>query len=109
MDDIKRIKFERTGGFAGIRIAAEFELDDLPEEQARQLLDLLDEADLESLPKAAASQNMLANGFSYAITVEADGQQHTVTTGEEGVTEKMHPLLDLLNQIARQQMRKKKD
>jgi hypothetical protein len=109
MDDIKRIHFERTGGFAGIRMAADFELDDLPEDQARQLRELLDEADLEDLPKPAAGQNMLANGFSYVITVEAEGQQYTLTTGEEGVTEKMQPLLDLLNQIARQQMRKKKD
>ena len=109
MDDIKRIKFERTGGFAGIRIAAEFELDELPPDQARQLLDLLDEADLDDLPQRGTGQNMLANGFSYTITVESPEKQLTVTSGDEGVTEQMQALLDLLNQIARQQMRKKKD
>ena len=39
--DIKRIKFERTGGFAGIRFAADIEPDDLPDEQARTLLNCL--------------------------------------------------------------------
>ena len=109
MDDIKHIKFERTGGFAGIRIAAEFDLDDLPKDQVHQLLDLLDEADLAELPKHAASQDMVANGFNYVITIETKDHQYTFTTGEEGLTDKMQPLLDLLNQIARQQMRKKKD
>lgn len=109
MDDIKHIKFERTGGFTGIRFAAEFDLDDLPKDQVHELLDLLDEADLAELPKHAVNQDMVANGFNYVIEIETKDHQYTFTTGEEGLTDKMQPLLDLLNKIARQQMRKKND
>ena len=49
--EAKRIKFERTGGFAGIRLAADIELDELPEDQVHQLLELLDEVDFDELPE----------------------------------------------------------
>ena len=42
---IKRIKFERTGGFAGIRLAADIEVDELPEDEKHKILELLDEVD----------------------------------------------------------------
>ena len=105
--DIKRIKFERTGGFAGMRIAADFELDDLPEEQAEQLCELLDDVDFDELPENLMKGNQLPDGFTYAITVESEEGQHTVTTSDTSAPAKMQPLLELLYQIARQRLKKK--
>jgi hypothetical protein len=106
--DIKRIKFERTGGFAGIRFAADFELDDLPKDQAHQILELLDDLDFDELPENLTVENNVADGFSYSITVESEKKQHTVSTNESSAPKKMEPLLEILTQIAKQQARNKK-
>ena len=106
--DIKRIQFERTGGFAGIRFAADFELDDLPKEQAHQILELLDEMDFNELPEKILGSQPVADGFSYSITVVTEKRQQTVTTSDTSAPKKMEPLLEILTQIAKQQARNKK-
>ena len=104
--DIKRIKFERTGGFAGIRFAADFELDDLPKDQAHQILELLDEMDFDELPEQILGNQQAADGFTYSITVVTEKRQQTVTTSDTSVPHKMEPLLEILTKIAKQQARK---
>ena len=106
--DIKCIKFERTGGFAGIRIASDIELDDLPKDQAEQILELLDDLDFDELPQHIKGNSNVADGFNYSITVESDKREYTVTVDESAIPKKMDPLLDLLTKIARQQAGKKK-
>ena len=106
MKNIERIQFERTGGFAGIRFAADFKPDDLPEEQSKELFDLLDELDFDELPSQLLDDGAMADGFTYSITVETKRETHTVVTGGSSAPEKMQELLQLLNRIARNQMRK---
>ncbi len=103
---VKRIKFERTGGFAGIRFAADFELDDLPKDQAHQILELLDEMDFDELPEQIPGKQQVADGFTYSITVVTEKRQQTVTTSDTSVPHKMEPLLEILTKIAKQQARK---
>lgn len=105
--EIKRIKFERTGGFAGMRIAADIELEDLPKEQADRLCELMDDVDFDELPENLLKGNPVPDGFTYSITVESEEGQHTVTTSDTSAPSKMQPLLELLFQIARQRARKK--
>lgn len=104
--EVQHIKFERTGGFAGMRIAADIEPRDLSEDQARTLLELLDDMDFNELPEKLMS-NSGADQFTYAITVETTKWEHTVVTGDTAAPEKMQELLELLNQLARKQMRRK--
>ena len=104
--DIERIKYERTGGFAGIRIAADIEPNDLPEEQAQTLLDLLDDLDFPELPEQLMNDSSMPDQFTYTITVESQEWKHTVVTGDESAPEKMQELLQILNQIARKKIRK---
>ena len=106
--EAKRIKFERTGGFAGIRLAADIELDELPEEQVHQLLELLDELDFDELPEQLTDNRQVADGFTYSVTVVSEKWQHTVTTSETAAPEKMNSMFEILTQIARQQARNKK-
>jgi len=105
--DIKRIKFERTGGFAGIRLAADFELGDLPDEQAHTLTELLGGMGFNELPERFGDTTAIADGFTYEVTVETQEWKHTVTTGETSSQEKLETLIDLLTKIAREQARKK--
>ena len=104
--DIKRIKFERTGGFAGIRLAADLELDEIPEDQVREILELLDDMDFDELPEKILSRHQVADGFTYAITVESDKREHTVMTDDTSAPEKLGRLFEILTKIARKQARK---
>jgi len=106
--EAKRIKFERTGGFAGIRLAADIELDELPEHQVHQILELLDELDFDELPEQLTDNRQVADGFTYSVTVVSETRQHTVTTSETAAPEKMNSMFEILTQIARQQARNKK-
>ena len=99
--DVERIKYERSGGFAGMRIAADFKPSDLPEEQARTLLDLLDDMDFEELPENLTTKSTMPDQFTYQITVETKKGQHTVTAGDTSAPEKFQELVRLLDRIAR--------
>jgi hypothetical protein len=115
---IEKIKFERTGGFAGIRLTAEIEMDDLPDDQKHELLEILDEADLEEIAEKSA-KNMpmsIPDGFVYDITViaceekdhdEDDKEQYRLLTGESSLPDNLLPLIEILERIAKKQMRNK--
>ena len=104
--DVQRIRFERTGGFAGLRLAANFEVDDLPEDQIRTLTDLLDDLDFAELPENLSSDSSMSDDFTYTITVESRKWSHTVITGDAPDDEKMHELLEILNRLARKKNKK---
>ena len=103
--EVERIKFERSGGFTGMTIARDLKLDDLSEEQAHTLLELLDDLDFEELPEQMLDSGSMPDQFTYTITVETQRGEHTVTTGDASAPEKMQELLQFLNRLAR---RKKK-
>jgi len=98
---VERIKFERTGGFAGMRIATDVKLHDLPDEQASRISELLDDLDFDELPEQLAGKDSLPDQFTYKITVETKKGEHTVVTGDASAPEKMQELLQLLNRLAR--------
>lgn len=102
---VERIKFERTGGFAGMSIARDLKLDELSEEQAHRLSELLDDLGFDELPEQMTGTESMPDEFTYVITVETEKWQHTVVTGDASAPEKMQELLQFLNRLAR---RKKK-
>jgi len=102
---VERIKFERTGGFAGMRIAKDLKLEDLPDEQANSIMELLDDLDFEELPEQMMNKESMPDEFTYTITVETKKGEHTVVTGDTSAPEKMQELLQLLNRLARTQKR----
>src|SRR5262245_40153449 len=80
--EVQRIKYERTGGFAGMRFHADFEPGDLPEEQSRPLLELLDKMDFDELPEDLTGNPAHPDQFTYIITVKTDEGEHTVVVGD---------------------------
>ena len=99
--EVERIKFERTGGFAGMTISRDLKMEDLPQEQAQRLMDLLDNLDFDELPEQMLGTKSLPDQFTYTITVETPRGQHTVVTGDASAPEEMQELLQLLNRLAR--------
>ena len=104
--DIERIKFERTGGFAGIRLAADFDLNDLPEDQKEEVLKLLDDLDLDELPEKYANTMLIPDEFVYSITIESEAHEYKVMAGESAVTGDMQSLIEILERMAKRQARK---
>ena len=78
-----QIQFERTGGFANIRFAGNFDLDSMPEEIASQLKQLLEEVDFPSLPEQLPGNPAIPDQFHYSITVTTQSWQHTVITSDQ--------------------------
>lgn len=99
--EVERIKYERTGGFAGMRMAADFKPADLSDEQRRPLLDLLDEMDFNELPTEMTGKAPMPDQFTYQITIETDKWEHTVIAGDTSAPEKMQELIRQLDRIAR--------
>jgi hypothetical protein len=105
----ERIKFERSGGFAGIRLAADIEAGDLSEDQRKEISELLDEADFEELPEKLAEEMPVPDEFVYSVTVESGNKEYKVLAGESVLPSDTQPLLEILERIAKRQMRRKKE
>jgi hypothetical protein len=101
MMEVQRIKYERTGGFMGLNLHADFHPSDLPEEQARPLLDLLDEMNFDELPQRQMGDSTQGDQFTYVITVETQKGERTIVVGDASASADMQELLRLLDRIAR--------
>ncbi len=95
-----KIFFERTGGFMGRKVNATIDLDDLPDEQAELLDDLLDDADFFELP-ADLTRPAMPDAFTYNITVSSDERQHSVRVSDATAPDDLRPLLEELSRQAR--------
>jgi len=101
MMEVQQIKYERTGGFTGMRLSADFDPRDLPDEQIRPLLDLLDDMDFDELPEQLTGASSMPDQFTYQITVKTQKWEHTVIAGDASAPDKVQELARLLDRIAR--------
>ena len=95
-----KIFFERTGGFMGRKVSTSIDLDDLPDEQAELLDELLDEADFFKLP-ADLTKPTMPDAFTYNITISSDERQHSVRVSDATAPDDLRPLLEELSRQAR--------
>lgn len=95
------ITYERSGGFAGLKLTARFDLDALPDEQQEQLRGLLDELDFFKLPAQILPARPGVDQFTHKIAVESKKGRHSVLTSDSAAPEKLHELISLLNILAR--------
>ncbi len=96
-----RVQFERSGGFAGLRLAVDLSSDSLPAAEADELRRLVEAARFFELPSEIVGPAKTADQFVYKVTVESADQSHTVTVGESSVPETLRPLIDWLSVAAR--------
>jgi hypothetical protein len=82
-------------------IARDLKMNELSDEQANTLLELLDDLDFEELPEHMMADEAMPDQFTYTITVETPRGEHTVVTGDASAPEKMQELLQFLNRLAR--------
>jgi hypothetical protein len=97
-----RATLERTGGFAGMRLATTADTSQLSPEDAQRLKELVDSANFFQLPETITPKTVQPDRFQYRLTVEDDNHRtHTVTVGEAALPPNVRPLADFLTQIAR--------
>jgi hypothetical protein len=99
-DDMK-IRFERSGGFAGMLVTTTVDTEALAPEEAQQLRLSIEEADFFALPRKLTAPSPGADHFQYNITVESEGRRHTIETTDVAAPEALRPLLRRLTRLAR--------
>lgn len=96
-----RIDFERTGGFAGMRLATTIDTTTLPADQAGALQSLIDDAHFFDLPARLPAPPNVADQFNYRVTIEAAGRRHTVEVGDASASPAVQAVLQQLTLLAR--------
>jgi hypothetical protein len=96
-----RIDLVRSGGFAGVSLAASLDTGRLPPEEARAVTELVDRVDFAALAARAASPSRVPDAFQYDLTVSRGRERHQLSLGESAVTPELRPLLDRLVASAR--------
>lgn len=99
-----RISIERTGGFAGMRMAATVDSSWLSAEEAGELRARVETAGLFDMKSEEASAEG-ADQFVYRLTIDEAGRTHTIMVTESEVPAKLRPLLSWLIGIARKRQR----
>ncbi len=97
-----QIHFERSGGFANIRVAGTVDTDTLPPEEAQALHELVTSVRFFELPSVLPAVPGGADRFQYTVTVEEGDQQHTVEIPESAATGDFANLVGRLTVLARQ-------
>ncbi|SRR5208283_3677310 len=94
------IHFERSGGFAGIRLKHDIDVDALPVKIGEEVRKLIEAAGFFQLPESIKATNPGADRFQYQITMDSGGGKHTVSVDDAAVPETLRPLLRWLTSSA---------
>lgn len=96
-----QVQWERTGGFAGMRMTATVDSESLSEEEARELRALVGQARFFELPEEIGGPAEGADRFIYILTVEMEGRRHSVRTSEATAPPELRSLIRWLTNAAR--------
>jgi len=90
------ITFKRSGGFVGTGMKYELNLNQLPMNDARSLIRLIQQAEFFNIP-----ENLIVkfnpDEYQYTITVDAGIICHTVRTNDTTMPASLRPLVDELS------------
>lgn len=95
-----RIYFERSGGFMGLQLRTAVDTSALPEDEAQNLQQLVDETHFFELP-AVLDGSLSPDEMAYKLTVKRGEREHTIETTDVAAPEELRPLLRRLTVLAR--------
>ena len=100
-----RIEYKCSGGFGGLRLFYRGETDELPDEQAKELSDLVEAAGIFELTPKQLSQKSrrIPDDFACQLTVLKAGKRKTLSFDELGAPENLRRLSVHLRKLAIQQ------
>ncbi|HSJ88413.1 MAG TPA: protealysin inhibitor emfourin [Anaerolineales bacterium] len=95
-----KINFKRAGGVLGKEIERDIDLNEIPDAESQELMQLITESNFFKIP-----QNLIARSipdeYEYTVTVEAGNTHHTIQTSDSNAPESLRPLLEKLSRLAR--------
>lgn len=92
------IFFKRAGGFVGQSLRFQVNLSQLPADEARGLVRLIEQAQFFDLPENSILK-FNPDEFQYTITVDSDEKSHTVRTNDSTMPTALRPLVDQLSAL----------
>jgi hypothetical protein len=95
------IHFERSGGFAGLRLSHDLDSAELSPDDGKELDRLVEAAHPFDLPGVIRAANPGADRFQYKLTLKAGPREHTVAVDEAAVPDSLRPLLNWLMEKVR--------
>ncbi|MFO3797064.1 MAG: protealysin inhibitor emfourin [Anaerolineales bacterium] len=99
-----KIQFERSGGFAGMKIRFSLDEKDLSAEERERLLEMLRQAGVFDQPRLPIPPSG-ADRFTYRLTIANRGEVYTIEVDEDSMPQEMRPLVEYLNLKARRALR----
>lgn len=100
-DSPMHIQFERSGGFAGMRLTATIDSDTLSSDDAATLRGLIHAASFFDLPAKSPKSPSGADRFQYKVMVESADRRHAIEIDESTVPPSLRPLLNWLTEKAK--------
>jgi len=96
-----RITFTRSGGFAGVRLRATVNDEELSAEACAQLRQLVSAADCFRLPGKITADRKQPDRFQYELLIEDGERQNSILVDEEAASPALLALLEWLADVAR--------
>lgn len=94
-----KILFERTGGFAGLKLQRAFDSEDLPPGEAKRFHALLKNSRILEMPEIAGPVTSGVDRYRYKLTIENDEGVRTVEAAETSLSDAMRPLIEWLTRM----------
>jgi hypothetical protein len=109
-DDLMHIDFERSGGFAAITTTYHGNTDELPEEVANKLVNLVESSKVFDLQQSqvAPSSSGPPDVLHYKLTVQEGNKKTSLDFNDITAPSSLRPLLSYLQELAWEQARKGK-
>jgi hypothetical protein len=85
---------ERSGGFAGLRLAHDIDSTALSPEQEAELNNLIEQSHLFELPPVLRAEHPGADRFQYKLRVKRDSQEHSVELDEAAMPPNLRSLIN---------------
>lgn len=98
---IMRIHFERSGGFAGLRLQHDLDTTSLPSAEAEEVARMVDSAHFFELPQAIRTTQPGADRFRYKLSVDSGAQTHSIEVDDAAMPDNLRPLLSWLTAAQR--------
>jgi hypothetical protein len=96
-----KIHFRRTGGFGGMILSNDLQIEELSDDDAQELISRMEDADFFNLPERMQASGRGVDRFQYQITAETEQASHSVSVDESAMPESLEPLIKKLTRLAR--------
>lgn len=102
------IDFKCSGGYANLRLTYRADTDELPQELAKELLRLVENAGVFDLPQTVAPTSAgPPDVFFYQLSLHEGNRQTLLSFNDVTAPTALHPLLTRLRQLATQRQKSK--